>query len=141
MDERIKELVFVKEVNFNDRLHYLFLTERGERKIVEATCYQSFHLQPGTALLARVRRKGSTGEEITELLHPFYVQGKTYTFKVVHTGSFTFNNESIQFLVVAGQCGDEYKIRIPDCSCYYTGGIVRCRLNEQVKGKLNFSIV
>jgi len=138
--ERIKKLVFEKVVDFDGKQHFLFQTEDGDRRVLEATGYESFRLQPGASLLARTRKRGCAGEEITELMHPFYVLGETYPFKVTRSGSFQLDGETIRFVVVAGATGDEYKIRTFGDPAYSKGDSVLCRLDEQTKGRLKFSI-
>ena len=138
--ERIKKLVFEKVVNFDASPHFVFRTESGERRIFEATGYESFRLQPGASLLARTRKKGCAGEKITELMHPLYTLGKNYPFSVVRLGNFQFNDETFEFVVVADEQGDEYKIRIDNTETYFPGEMVLCRLEEQTKGRLKFSI-
>ena len=138
--ERIQKLVFEKSVSFDGASHFIFRTEEGERRIFEATGYESFRLQPGLSLFARTRKKGCAGEEITELMHPAYMLGVTYPFRIVRTGSFRFNNEEIHFVVVSDDDGDEYKIKVAAKQDLLPGDPVNCCLKEQTKGKLKFSI-
>ena len=140
LKERIKKLTFEKVVDFDGKQHFVFQTEDGNRRVLEATGYESFRLQPGASLLARTRKRGCAGEEITELMHPFYVLGEVYPFKVTRSGSFQLNGETVRFVVVADAIGDEYKIRISGAKTYSSGDSVLCRLDEQTKGRLKFSI-
>lgn len=138
--ERIQKLVFEKVVDFDGKPYFVFHAKDGNRRVLEATGYESFRLQPGASLFARTRKKGCAGEEITELMHPFYVLGEVYLFKVIRSGSFQLNGETVRFIVVVDTAGDEYKIRTSDTKTYSVGDPVYCRLGEETKGRLKFLI-
>jgi hypothetical protein len=140
MDEHFENLTFYKEANLEDKLFYLFRNSENEYRVIEARDYQSFYLKPGMTIRARVRKRGCAGQEISELIHPIYTEGKEYLFKIVRTGSLVYNNEKMHFLAVLDALGTEYKVKVGDSSKFAIGKMVKCRLEDQTQGRLKFSI-
>ena len=140
MEERFEELTFYKEASIDGKPFFLFRNPANEYRIVEAQNYSSVHLQPGMTLRARVRKKGCAGQEISELVHPQYEEGKIYLFHIIRTGSVTFNNETMSFLVAKDALGTEYKIKVENAAPFTSGDVVRCRLADQTNGRLRFVV-
>ena len=138
---RTEELKFVKESELEGKAFFVFKNTNDEYRVVEAESYRSFSLHPGTTVLARVRKKGCAGEEISELLHPDYTEGGEYLFKIVRTGSVSWGKGKLHFVAVADDRGTEYKITTDDPARFVPGDSVKCHLIEQVQGRLKFSIV
>lgn len=141
MEERTEELIFCKEASVDNCTFYLFRTTNGEHRLVDASSYKAFNLKSGMTVSARMRKKGCAGEEITELNHPVYAQGKEYFFHIVKTGSLPFNNETIHFVVVGDGTGKEYRIRVEEGAPCQVGQLVKCRLEDQTDGRLRFTVV
>lgn len=138
MEERFEELTFFKEASVDGKPFFLFRNPANEYRIVEAQNYRSFNLLPGMTVRARVRKKGCAGQEISELIHTQYEEGKVYLFRIVRAGSVTFNNETMHFLAVQDALGTEYKIKTDNSREFIAGDVVKCRLEDQTNGRLRF---
>lgn len=141
MDGQMEELIFVKEALFEDKPFLLFKNRNGEFRVVEAESYSSYNLKPGTKLIARVRKKGCAGQEISELMHPKYKEGLCYPFIVKKSGHFQLDGTTVYFIVVADEEGNEYRIRVENSKLFIPGESVNCTLREQTQGRLNFSVI
>jgi hypothetical protein len=140
MEERFEELTFFKEASVDGKPFFLFRNPANEYRIVEAQNYRSFNLLPGMTVRARVRKKGCAGQEISELIHTQYEEGKVYLFRIVRAGSVTFNNEAMHFLAVEDALGTEYKVKVENSASFSSGDVVKCRLEDQTNGRLRFVV-
>ena len=141
MKECLEKLFFVKESDLDGRDYYVFQNEEGKLRIAKATDYRSYKLSPGNSLLARIQGKGCAGQEIIELLHPYYREESVYSFVVVRSGSFILNDERITFIVIKDNAGNEFKTRNTTQQTFKSGEIIQCKLTGQRNGKLKFSII
>ncbi len=142
MAESYEKLSFVSESCLDDQTYFVFRNEEGKFRLIEASDYRSYRLTPGLILMARVREKGCAGNEIMELMHPYYKEGIAYFFVVVRVGSVTYNDRQIHFIVIKDEFENEFKIRaVADNNMLSPGEIIQCKLTEQKKGKLHFSMV
>jgi hypothetical protein len=140
MEERFEELTFYKEASMDGKPFFLFRNPANEYRIVEARNYPSLQLKPGMTVRARIRKKGCAGQEISELLHSQYEEGKVYLFRIVRAGSVTFNNEAMHFLAVEDALGAEYKVKVENSVSFSSGDVVKCRLEDQTNGRLRFVV-
>jgi len=140
MDEKYEDLIFLKQSSFEGKAFLVFQSEANDFRVCEQGNYHSFNLLPGVKIKARVREKGCAGNEITELLHPHYIENKVYPFEIVRCGSLNTGGDFVHFLVVVSEIGEEFRIPVDDSTCWTVGEIVFCRLVSQRHGKLFFVI-
>lgn len=141
MDEKCEHLTFVKSSQFEGKTFLVFLSDNHEFRVCEQWDYLAFQPIPGTKIKARIQQKGCAGNEITELLHPFYDENKSYPFVVKRCGAVGTGVEMIQFVVVASNHGDEFRIPVENKDAWNPGQMVNCLLTGQKQGKLFFKIL
>lgn len=141
MDERLEDLVFVRESCLEDQDYYVFRNTKGKLRFIQADNYRSFPLSPGIFLKGRFLEKGCAGNEIVELIHPYYHEKEIYRFVVVRSASVVFNEDQIFFVIVKDDAGNEFKIRNICRKEFNPGQEVRCLCMGQRKGMLSFSIM
>jgi hypothetical protein len=140
MKETTEELFLVKEGELNNTQYFIFKNSKDELRVIEKRAYQSFNLKPGMTLQGRIRRKGCAGEEITELLHPKYIIGETYSLIISRTGTISIDNTVMHFIEVRDNNWIKYTIKVNDSGLYKMGSIVQCILKEQNQGRLVFTV-
>lgn len=140
-EEREDWLRFVKESAVDGQSYFIFINDQGDYRLIEADDYLNYPLVEGKRIKEKVRKKGCAGEEITELMHPFFKTGETYPMQVARTGKLNFNGREISFAAVVDQFGVEYILELNSNHVLTDGCQVNCCLEEQRCGHLSFQLV
>jgi hypothetical protein len=135
-----EQLVFIKEHRMGDDLIYVLQDSCGQKRLVDGKPYKQFRLQPGMPVVAIVRGRDCAGEEIAELQHPVFKIGCLYEMTIVEAKKIQINDVSTCLVIVEDGDENTYRIKVDDLSKYCNQQKVWCKLIEQKKGKLIFTI-
>jgi hypothetical protein len=133
-----------KEIQLpDDSLAWILVDDHDVKYMLPAIYYKDYGIQPGDHIQCRVDKINCTGKIYLEPAHPYYRQGRTYTFDVVSKSTQPDRYDDMRvFWHVRDIFGKEMHIPAPeDYRCVNLPKIVHCKVLRIKKGELHLTHV
>ena len=136
--------IVVKEIQLPDEsLAWLIADDHEVKYMLPSRFYNDYGIRPGDQIRCRVDKINCTGKIYLEPEHPYYRQGRTYTFDVVSKSTQPDRYDDMRvFWHVRDIFGKEMVIPAPgDYRCPNPPKIVHCKVLRIKKGQLHLAHV